>query len=78
MTKESNDIDYLAINRARWDERAPHVRHVSHPDHSDHGDVVRCCVFDAALTLTLQRSTLHLQTTSSPALLRSHLCCLTQ
>jgi len=19
------DIDYLAINRARWDERAPHV-----------------------------------------------------
>jgi hypothetical protein len=21
------DIDYLAINRARWDERAPHVSH---------------------------------------------------
>lgn len=22
----SDPIDYLAINRARWDERAPHVR----------------------------------------------------
>lgn len=28
-TAESGDvnIDYLAINRARWDERAPHVSH---------------------------------------------------
>lgn len=25
------DIDYLAINRARWDERAPHVRCVPFP-----------------------------------------------
>ena len=23
----NQDIDYLTINRARWDERAPHVSH---------------------------------------------------
>ena len=27
------DIDYLAINRARWDERAPHVCYIDLSSH---------------------------------------------
>jgi hypothetical protein len=26
VIEDEDPIDYLAINRARWDERAPHVR----------------------------------------------------
>ena len=56
-TAESGDvnIDYLAINRARWDERAPHVSYVLRVSHI-------CCyiVLPNVFTLTLlAHNTIH-------------------